>query len=558
MPSPFLAMRDQSGSTPRVVSYAGATPTVIGTAVGTAQTYEAAAWPYTNRTLNFNGLLIASSAGNISYSRDDGYSWTTAYTFSPQTTLSPIIGPVAITDSDGTTTALIVWTNLSGQFNVTRSTDGINWTNTVRTDLVGRLSWSTVANNALYCYDTFSSNVIRVPATSGAPSNFTQTLVRYLVTWQGMPYSIDIVSNNLRLGLITGSYTAVATISALGSYSNDHTYAAWVDPTTGELIVVARTGSAGANNWKAFSIATDYTVTERTATMLTGGALDGFGTTSKVVGVVYDQIDAVGSSPTISLYIASNPASGSAVSQFRYNGIGSRMGDGSGNANASGGSVNDSFPNQNIDSTRNWVPRSLDPTETTGTPYSSLVGVGAPIINGIRVEFQAITPRTVPLDTVGGSPATYNLATNPIPSTPIRPFSVAIHGTISGTVQVALDDGAGAFPVSTLLPSGGTINYDTGAMTGATATLDAATDVRAYWAGGTASVQFFRTLATDSYPADAITSTVNPAPLSNPTQGTISGDTNVNVPADGTTCQVDIGMTGFTSGDSVSIEPYVF
>lgn len=559
MASPFLSVRALSGGTAQVYNYTGTTPVAIGTAAGTTGTYQALNVCNSNSVANILGQLYYMAYDGLRASRDDGYSWEVKQSFTTQTS-SNIGGIYAVTQTDGSVIWCVVAPNTSGVMTLIKSEDdGDSWSATAITGTIGNSILTTVVRDKYAVANTFTSTVYTIDVAAATYVNSATAYPTCIVNWQDGLYVVSAPPSQPLLTLVNISgvtATTVATIDNTATYitNNIVQMTSWVDPTTNNLIVFARNNSGQ----KAFEIEPDFTVTDRTATMLTGGALAALTGVLKIAGVGVDQIDSVGSTPVISLYIASNSGSGSTVSQFIYNGVGTLMGDGSGNANSSGGTINDVFPYQNIDSLRNWTPRVLGPTETTGTPSAWLTGAGSPIVNGIRVNFRAVVPRTVPLDTIGGSPATYNLATNPIPSTPIKPGSIAIHGTISGTIEVALDDGAGAFPVSTLLPSGGTIDYATGAMTGTTDTLDASTDVRAYWSGGTASVQMFRTLATDSYPADVITNAVNPAPLSNPTEGSIAGVTNVNVPADGTVCTVDVDMTGFSSGNQVSIEPNIF
>lgn len=558
MPSPYLVVRAQSGGTAQLVSYQGATATTVGVAAGGVSTYEPTTYPWTNRACVFRGALYYSSANSIVRSVDDNLSNTTVTTFSPQTSLSPFYGPFVLTDTDGAQRIAVVYSNLSGLLNILWSTDGLTWTNTNTASNIGRYTCGIPYSNQIVIFDNFSNFVRFVNPFTLTVSNIASIAgLVYLAVWNDIVYGLR-KSGGTALTLYTyvgGAQTLVATIeTGVQTYVVNPDSGMFVDPSTGNLIVIAR----GNTSWKAFEITPAYSVTDVTATMITGGTLASYGTSSKLVGIVIDQIDAVGSAPVISYMIASANTSGTSVNQFIFNGIGTLIGGVGGVPNDTGGTVNDSFPNQNIDSTRNWAARVQDVSETTGTPSVNITGVGSPLVNNINVSYTSFVTRTIQLDAIGGSPATYNLNSEDIPAVPIFPNSVTIHGTISGNLQTALDDGAGAFPVSTLLPSGGTIDYATGAMTGTTDTLDASTEVRAYWSGGTASVQMFRTLATDSYPADVITNAVNPAPLSNPSEGTISGVTNINVPADGTTCTVDIDMTGFSSGDRVNIEPYVF
>ncbi len=82
------------------------------------------------------------------------------------------------------------------------------------------------------------------------------------------------------------------------------------------------------------------------------------------------------------------------------------------------------------------------------------------------------------LHTDGGGAATHDISTTPVTvGLPIEPGTLVLSGTVSASGETATDDGAGAFPNSTLLPAGGTINYITGAMTGVTVALDAGTTI---------------------------------------------------------------------------------
>lgn len=90
----------------------------------------------------------------------------------------------------------------------------------------------------------------------------------------------------------------------------------------------------------------------------------------------------------------------------------------------------------------------------------------------------------VTLFTLPAGPQTYNLALNSIdPPSPIEPGSVTIRVILDGAsvFTETTDDGAGAFPVSAVLPAGGTINYTTGDLTGVTASLDTKTQVVALY-----------------------------------------------------------------------------
>lgn len=114
-------------------------------------------------------------------------------------------------------------------------------------------------------------------------------------------------------------------------------------------------------------------------------------------------------------------------------------------------------------------------SDTEFPAVGSLVGfftVGSVAIGG------NLTSGPATLYTDGGAGSTLDLSTTPISAgLPIVPGSLVLSGTIGATTETATDDGTGAFPTSTLLPSGGTINYTTGVMTGTTATLDASSTV---------------------------------------------------------------------------------
>jgi hypothetical protein len=89
----------------------------------------------------------------------------------------------------------------------------------------------------------------------------------------------------------------------------------------------------------------------------------------------------------------------------------------------------------------------------------------------------AAVPQT--LTTIGGVPATYNLAGTPLATVPVHPGTVSISVNVAGVgLATITDDGAGVLASSGgALPLGGTINYVTGAMTGVTASLAALSTV---------------------------------------------------------------------------------
>jgi len=91
----------------------------------------------------------------------------------------------------------------------------------------------------------------------------------------------------------------------------------------------------------------------------------------------------------------------------------------------------------------------------------------------------AAAPQT--LTTIGGTAATYDLAGSPTPlaATPVHPGTLAISVNVDGVgLATITDDGAGNLTGgSGSLPLGGTVDYDTGALTGTTASLAAASTV---------------------------------------------------------------------------------
>jgi len=79
--------------------------------------------------------------------------------------------------------------------------------------------------------------------------------------------------------------------------------------------------------------------------------------------------------------------------------------------------------------------------------------------------------------TIGVSPTTLDLST--LELDPIAPGTISIALKVSPSVLVTLvtDDGAGNIPVSAAMPTGGLVDYETGAITGVTAPLTALSTV---------------------------------------------------------------------------------
>jgi len=134
---------------------------------------------------------------------------------------------------------------------------------------------------------------------------------------------------------------------------------------------------------------------------------------------------------------------------------------------------------------RNEAPTVTGVIDGANTSFSIAAGgISDKIHRGnsaFRLKYAATGATSGPntLFTVGASPATYDLALNPVSlALPIHPGTLSIAVTISASGETITDNGAGVLSgTSGSLPSGGTINYDTGEMTGVTATLDALSTV---------------------------------------------------------------------------------
>lgn len=118
------------------------------------------------------------------------------------------------------------------------------------------------------------------------------------------------------------------------------------------------------------------------------------------------------------------------------------------------------------------------------TSYTFAAGVVANKVHRegtvFRLKYAPVGSLSGPnlLHTDGGGGLTHDLGTTPITlGLPAHPGTVAISIDIGGGPVVQMDDGAGNFPVTPELPAGGTINYDTGALTGVTAALLAASAI---------------------------------------------------------------------------------
>lgn len=100
-------------------------------------------------------------------------------------------------------------------------------------------------------------------------------------------------------------------------------------------------------------------------------------------------------------------------------------------------------------------------------------------IVSFRLKYAGAAAAPQTLTTIGGTAATYDLSGTPLASTPVHPGTLAISVNVDGVgLATITDDGAGNLTGSGgSLPLGGTVDYDTGALTGITASLVAASDV---------------------------------------------------------------------------------
>ena len=100
-------------------------------------------------------------------------------------------------------------------------------------------------------------------------------------------------------------------------------------------------------------------------------------------------------------------------------------------------------------------------------------------IVSFRLKYAGSTAAPQTLTTIGGTPATYDLSGTSLSSTPVHPGTLAISVNVEGVgLATITDDGAGNLTGSGgSLPLGGTVDYDTGALTGITAELAASSTV---------------------------------------------------------------------------------
>lgn len=97
-----------------------------------------------------------------------------------------------------------------------------------------------------------------------------------------------------------------------------------------------------------------------------------------------------------------------------------------------------------------------------------------------RLKYAATGSASGPnlLHTDGGGGLAHDLSTTPLTlGLPAHPGTTVLLVDIGGGPTPQTDDGSGNFPITAELPAGGTINYDTGALTGITAPLLAASTI---------------------------------------------------------------------------------
>ena len=125
----------------------------------------------------------------------------------------------------------------------------------------------------------------------------------------------------------------------------------------------------------------------------------------------------------------------------------------------------------------------VGPIDDANTAYTVAAGVLSDKVHRetavFRLKYAATGSSSGPnlLHTdIGG--VTHDLSTTPLTvALPAHPGTSTLSIDIGAGPVVQTDNGAGAFPITPELPAGGTINYDTGALTGVTAALLAASTI---------------------------------------------------------------------------------
>jgi len=129
--------------------------------------------------------------------------------------------------------------------------------------------------------------------------------------------------------------------------------------------------------------------------------------------------------------------------------------------------------------TNEVVPASVGLVNSSNKVFTFNAGVvDNPLhreIASFRLKYAGAAAGAQTLTTLGGTSATYDLVGSPTPlaSTPVHPGTLAISVNVEGIgLATITDDGAGNLTGgSGSLPLGGTVDYDTGALTGVTALL---------------------------------------------------------------------------------------
>lgn len=549
MPSSFLALDANNGGTLNILNYTGGTVDVVGQPGGSTTAFVSAGMAYHNRIIYYNGMIVYSAQNGIYTSVTDGKTGVLRHTYVAAVTGSNIYGPVVVGGH-----LCVIYTSAGNLVRMAKSTDGIAWSEQ-------SVSWSgaydirgvAINNGIAHVVGNGTEHVAMNPETgtnswlnSAGISGFNGAC-----TWNGVPFGLG-VTNGISIRVINLNTSATfATVSA-GHFSTQNGLIAFVDPNTDELIIIS---STLLRSWSVSSVGV---VTERTSTMITGSYFASLSSLAGVYGPVIDQIEAVGFSPTIYIHVsASRTVASTPTVVMRYNGTGSRLGDAAGQPNYSGGgsTISHSIPSNNVSSNRNWLPRPDEAGLVQCIPTAEVLSITGPLINRVRLNFRANKAWQQRLEAISGGPATFDLSTSPLSVSPIKPGSVAIQITISGSGYYAEDDGSGNFPASTVLPTGGTINYSTAILNGITATADDATNVRALFVGGSGTLQLYRNVSDIEYPASQTGQLAN---LTEASQGTASGTIMFNFEADGSEHNVDVNMAGFLNGDIISIAPYIY
>lgn len=620
-------------ATPSLQRVVGASSATLGNPLQStdALTYTAGNGSLTCASVRAFGALFKLNTIGVWRSTDDGTTWVRVFAFA--VTAPWVIGIFVVYDGAGVPTLAALYTAVaSNVIHGVVSATGLSgsWTDTASASTTTSTSGFPIVfhSTIVFRLTGTSANVVTYNPASATFGSVASTGTvgdqsQYMVAWNDVLYMVANVGGSLVLvSLAGGGFTTVATILGATIFN---AVSALVDPASGSLVVV---GTTNGGTWLAYSVtaAPTFTVTDRTANMLTGGTLVTFASTSKVAGVLYDQDSNPGGDPAIYLLVASTNTAGTPVSLFKFNGFGAGAGANllgvlaTGAPNDSGGAIEFCWPDKNIGGERFFTPRSAG---TPGTPEVWNTGKGALGTAITRRKFKLIAPRSQILTTLGGA-GTYNLAGTPLATTPIQSGGTTITGVIGGIVHTASDivapgvlaapatttTGVQVLPAATinvvstfgaafptagtiivdtgtpqtvaytglgatgttftgctggtgstsiggfvrggLLPVPGTIDNATGAMTGTTGTLDAASQVVGLSNAGTASDQWYRSAGSDNYPGSTAAAT-----LTLPTSGVIDGfgTTNTGCNADATEQQVSVDMTGFTSGERVNIDP---